>query len=135
VRRFIEEGWNSGSGAPVADIVADGYETNDGVLLVFGSDSRVPHRTHGARALTTHIAQYHEIYDNLRFTIERMIVDGDTVITVWSPRGTTKRETFTNRSGREEPFELKDVGVSHTVVVDGKVTRHDLFWARYPLSP
>ena len=135
VRRFIEEGWNSGSGTPVGDIVADGYESYDSAFFVFHGDSRAPHRMRGAEAVTSHIAQYHEIYENLRFTIERMTVDGDTVTTVWAPTGTTRKETFTDRAGRERPYELKDVGVSRTAVVDGKVTRHDLFWARDPLSP
>ena len=107
VRRFIEEGWNGGSGTPVGDIVADAYESNDGGFFVFSGDSRGPHRRRGADAVTT----------------------------VWAPTGTTRDQTFTDRGGHERPFELKDVGVSRTVVVDGKVTRHDLFWARDPLFP
>jgi len=136
VRRFFEAGWNAGSGTPVSDIVHEDYASNDGGFFRSGSD--VPgglQRLSGANALTHHIERYREIYDDLHFTIDRMTVDADTVTTVWSPSGTTRHERFTDRGGHERPFQLRGQGVSRTDVVDGKVTRHDLFWARDPLFP
>jgi hypothetical protein len=136
VRRFLEVGWNSGDAASVGDIVADVYESNDGQFYRTGSD--VPsglERQHGAAALALHIGQYSALYDCLHFAIERMSVDADTVTTVVSPTGKSRDLTFTDRAGRERHFELKGEAVTRTTVVDGKVTRHDLFWARDPLFP
>jgi hypothetical protein len=135
VRRFIEAGWNAGSGEPVGDIVADDYESNDGGFFVPTRGPGGFRRLTGAEAVSRHIGMYQAIYDGLTFTVERMTVDDDTVTTVWTPAGTTREGTFTDRSGRERPFELRGEGVSRTAVVDGKVTRHDMFWARDPVSP
>jgi ketosteroid isomerase-like protein len=136
VRRFFEAGWNACDAKAVSDIVHDDYESNDGHF--FRTTPDVPgglERLAGTRALAGHIGQYKELYDGLRFTIERMTVDGDTVTTVWSPAGTTRDRTFTTRSGRESPYSLRGNGVSRTQVLDGKVVRHDLYWARDPLFP
>jgi SnoaL-like domain len=132
VRRLFEEGWNSGNAA----LVSTDYTSNDGGF--FRSGPGVPgglERLTGADAFADHMKQYLEIYNDLRFTIDEMIVDGATVITVWTPSGTTKDRTFTNRAGRQEPYELRGQGVSRTGVVDQKVTRHDMFWPRSPLFP
>jgi ketosteroid isomerase-like protein len=136
VRRFFEAGWNAGDAAAVSDIVHADYASNDGAFFRTGSD--VPgglERLSGVDALADHIGQYQQKYDGLRFTVDRMVVDADTVLTVWSPTGTTRDQTFTDRGGRERPYELRGRGVSLTEVVDGKVTRHDMFWTRDPLFP
>jgi hypothetical protein len=54
---------------------------------------------------------------------------------VWNPSGTTKDRTFTDRAGRQRPYELTGQGVSLTEVIDRKVTRHDMFWPRRSLFP
>ena len=136
VRRLFEEGWNSGNAALVSDIIGADYTSNDGGFFRSGSD--VPgglERLTGADAFADHMKQYREIYDDLSFTIDKMVVDGETVTTVWTPSGTTKDQTFTNRAGRQQPYELRGQGVSLTDVVDQKVTRHDMFWPRNPLVP
>ena len=92
-------------------------------------------RLSGLAAFAAHIGQYQEIYDGLHFAVEEMVVDGDTVITTWEPTGTTRNATFTDRGGQQRPFQLSGHGVSVTHVVDGKVTRHDMFWRRRPLFP
>jgi ketosteroid isomerase-like protein len=136
VRRLFEEGWNSPDTALVKDLIGTDYESNDGGFFRTGSD--VPgglERLTGAEAFADHVRQYRELYDNLRFAINTMIVEGDTVITVWTPSGTTRDRTFTNRAGRQQPYELGGQGISRTDVVDYKVTRHDMFWPRRALSP
>jgi ketosteroid isomerase-like protein len=136
VRRLFDDGWNSGNAEAVSDIIGDDYDSNDGGFFESGSD--VPgglRRLSGLAAFAAHIRQYQEIYDGLRFAVEKTVVDGDTVITTWEPTGTTKNETFTDRSGEQRPYRLSGQGISVTLVVDGKVTRHDMFWRRRPLSP
>ncbi len=129
VRRFFEEGWNSGNPALVSDIIHEDYDSNDGGFFRTGSD--VPgglERLAGADAFADHVRKYGEIYNDLRFTIDKMVVDGETVITIWTPSGTTKHQTVIDRAGRPHPLELSAQGVSLTDVVEGKVTRHDMFW-------
>jgi hypothetical protein len=136
VRRLFEEGWNSGNAALVSDIIDADYTSNDGGFFRSGSD--VPdglERLTGADAFADHMRQYREIYNDLRFTIDQMVVAGQTIFTVWTPSGTTKDQTFTNRAGRMQPYELRGQGMSLTDVVDQKVTRHDMFWPRNPLFP
>jgi SnoaL-like domain len=136
VRRLFDEGWNSPDTALVSDLIGTDYDSNDGGFFRSGSD--VPgglQRLTGIDAFADHVRQYREMYDNLRFTINKMTLDGDTVMTVWTPSGTTRDRTFTNRTGHQQPYELAGHGVSLTDVVDDKVTRHDMFWPRDPLFP
>ncbi len=129
VRRLFEEGWNSGNPALVSDIIHEDYDSNDGGFFRTGSD--VPgglERLTGADAFADHVRKYGEIYNDLRFTIDKMVLDGETVITIWTPSGTTKHQTVIDRAGRPHPLELSAQGVSLTDVVEGKVTRHDMFW-------
>jgi predicted ester cyclase len=129
VRRLFEQGWNSGNPESVSDIIDTDYESNDGGFFRVGSD--VPgglERLTGADAFADHVRRYRQIYDDLRFAIDKMVPDGDTVITIWTASGTDKNRTFTDRAGRERHYELADQGVSLTSVAEGKVTRHDMFW-------
>lgn len=136
IRRLFNDGWNSGNPDAVSAIIGDDYASNDGDFFESGSD--VPgglRRLSGLAAFAAHIGQYQEIYDGLRFDVAEMVVDEDTVITTWEPTGTTRNETFTDRSGQQRPFQLSGQGISVTLVVNGKVTRHDMFWRRRPLFP
>ena len=129
VRRLFEEGWNSGNPESVSDIIGKDYESNDGGFFQTGSD--VPgglERLIGGDAFADHVQRYREIYDDLHFTINRMVLDNDTVIMIWTASGTDKTRTFIDRGGRERHYELADQGVSLTGVEDGMVTRHDMFW-------
>jgi hypothetical protein len=129
VRRLLEEGWNTGDAEAVRDLIDEHYASNDGVFRR-GMDF-----LHGHAAFAEHLRQYRSRYDDLVFAVDRMVVDGATVITVWSASGLTRGLTFTDRGGEQQPYELHGQGVSLTDVVDGKVTRHDLFWPRDPLFP
>jgi len=136
VRRLFEQGWDSPDPASVGDIIDENYDSNDGGFYRTGSD--VPgglERLTGADAFADHVRQYREMYNDLRFTIDKMVADGETIITVWNPSGTSKDQTFTDRGGHLRPYELGGQGMSLTSVVDGKVTRHDMFWPRRPVFP
>lgn len=129
VRRLFEEGWNSGDPMSVSGIIGEDYESNDGGFFRTGSD--VPgglERLAGADAFADHVQRYRNIYDDLSFAIDKMVLDRDTVITIWTATGTDKNRIFTDRGGRERHYELADQGVSLTGVAEGKVTRHDMFW-------
>ena len=133
VRRFFEGGWNSGDANAVADLIADDYESNDGGFFVTGSD--VPgglRRLRGVDAFAEHLSRYAQRYGELRFTLEKIIVDGAQVVVIWSPSGVVLGRTFTNRGGQESHFELGGHGVSVIDIVDGRVARNDMFW---PIGP
>jgi hypothetical protein len=85
-------------------------------------------RLTGADAFADRVRRYRQIYDDLRLAIDKMVPDGDTVITIWTARGTDKTRTFVDRGGRELHYKLADQGASPTNVIDGKVTRHGMFW-------
>ncbi|MGY1684971.1 ester cyclase [Geodermatophilus sp. SYSU D00867] len=127
VRRFFEEGWNSADVAAVSDIIHENYGSKNDDLR------RGLEFLHGVEAFEEHLRQYRVLFDNLRFTVDRMIVEEETVITVWRSSGTARGHTFTARGGEQRPYELSSQGVGLTDVVDGKVKWHDMFWPRNPL--
>ena len=43
---------------------------------------------------------YRSLYEGLGFKIERMFTGGNTVVTVWQASGTSRDETFVNRTGK-----------------------------------
>ena len=133
VRRFFEDGWNAGNAESVADLIAEDYDSNDGGFFVTGSD--VPgglRRLHGVDAFAKHLSRYAERYGELRFAIDKLIVDGSQVVVIWSPSGIVLGRTFTNRGGQESHFELGGQGVSVIEIVNGRVARNDMFW---PIGP
>jgi hypothetical protein len=141
VRRFFEEGWNSGNPALVSDIIDehyasnDGDEPNNGFFGQAGPSGDLGPVLTGADAFAAHVQKYGDMYNDLRFTIDKMVVDSETVITIWTPSGTTKNRFFADRLGQQRPYELRYQGTSLTDVVQGKVTRHDMFWPLNLLFP
>jgi SnoaL-like domain len=136
VRRLFEEGWNTGSVESVRELVDDSYASNDEDFIRVAPSSMGAHdQLRGADAFAEHVRQYHNIYDNLQFAIEGMATVENTVITVCRMSGTTKHETFTDRSGRQRPFELIGQSVMVTAFAGSKVGRNDVFWPRIQLFP
>jgi ketosteroid isomerase-like protein len=133
VRRLFEDGWNSGKAAAVADIVHDDYESNDGGF--FASGPGVPGGLEpltGVDAFAKHLSMYAGEFDDLEFTVERMLADGDGVVTVWTATGRSTHETIVSRAGKVFPVELNDRGVSTTELAGGKIRRHDMYWRHGP---
>jgi SnoaL-like polyketide cyclase len=94
--------------------------------LVFAS-------TPGPQIVAAEMELYRSLYEGLRFNIERMFTEGNTVVTVWQASGTSKDETFVNRAGKTEPKSLRAEGVSLTEAKDGKIAAHRFLWPRSPL--
>jgi steroid delta-isomerase-like uncharacterized protein len=80
VRRFFEEGFNTGDGAVFDECVADGWVDHD-------PQNPFPDATGpaGARKAMEH---YRAAFPDLRFTIEEQIADGDMVCTRFTGSGT-----------------------------------------------
>jgi hypothetical protein len=127
VHRLYEEGWNPGTPDAVSALVADAYESVDGPFWATDGGLR---RLEGAEAFAAHLARYTDEWAELHLTVTRTVVDGDTVYAEWRATGKSRTRTFTSRAGREVPERLDARGVSIVDVVDGQVTRHDVFGLR-----
>jgi predicted ester cyclase len=83
VRRFFEELWNERKLETADEIFAPGCVTHQ---LQSGAEAVAVPRD--AEAMKQHIGEWLGAFPDLRFTIERMIAEGDFVITYATMRGT-----------------------------------------------
>lgn len=126
VRRLFEDVWNQGNLQAAGEIVDQHYSSIEN--QTFPS-------TPGPQIVAADLELYRSLYDGLNFKIQRMFTEGDTIVTIWTASGTSKVETFVDRSGRERPRSLEADGVSLTEVREGKITAHRFLWPRDPLFP
>jgi len=83
VRRLFEEVWNKGQ-MPVADeLFAPSYTHHD---------SSTPDVGRGPESEKKRVTLYRNAFPDIRFTIEDMLAEGETVVARWSCRGTHKGE-------------------------------------------
>jgi len=83
VRRLFEEVWNKGY-VPVADeLFAPTYAHHD---------SSTPDVGRGPESEKKRVTLYRNAFPDIRFTIEDMLAEGETVVARWSCRGTHKGE-------------------------------------------
>jgi steroid delta-isomerase-like uncharacterized protein len=83
VRRLFEEVWNKGY-VPVADeLFAPTYTHHD---------SSTPDLGRGPESEKKRVTLYRNAFPDIRFTIEDMLAEGETVVARWSCRGTHKGE-------------------------------------------
>jgi len=83
VRRLFEEVWNKGY-VPVADeLFAPTYAHHDSSTPDFGR---------GPESEKKRVTLYRNAFPDIRFTIEDMLAEGETVVARWSCRGTHKGE-------------------------------------------
>jgi len=83
VRRLFEEVWNKGY-VPVADeLFAPTYAHHD---------SSTPDVGRGPESEKKRVTLYRTAFPDVRFTIEDMLAEGETVVARWSCRGTHKGE-------------------------------------------
>ena len=81
VRRLFEEVWNKGY-VPVADeLFAPTYTHHD---------SSTPDLGRGPESEKKRVTLYRNAFPDIRFTIEDMLAEGETVVARWSCRGTHK---------------------------------------------
>lgn len=83
VRRLFDELWNKGN-LPVADeLIAPSYARHD---------ASTPDVGRGPESEKKRVTLYRNAFPDLRFTIEDIIDEGETVVARWSCRGTHKGE-------------------------------------------
>jgi hypothetical protein len=126
VRRFFEKVWNQNNAEAAKGIVSDQYSS---------TENQIVRSTPGPQIVAAEIELYSSLYEGLSFKIERMFIDGNTVVTVWQASGTSKSSTFVDRVGNTVPRTLQAEGVSLTEVKDGKISAHRFLWPRDPLFP
>jgi hypothetical protein len=126
VRHLFEDVWNQGNLEAASEIIDQHYSSIE--HQAFPSAS-------GPQIVAADLELYRSLYDGLNFSIQRMFTEGPTIVTIWTASGTSKVETFVDRSGRERPKSLAAEGVSLTEVRDGKITAHRFLWPRDPLFP
>lgn len=79
VRRWVEEGWNQGHLALVDELYAPDYALHDPSL---------PQTLRGIEPFKQFVQGYRGAIPDIRFTIEQMLAEGDTVVWRWTARGT-----------------------------------------------
>lgn len=126
VRRLFEEVWNQDKAEAAKDIIHDDYSSTENITFA---------SVRGLKLLAAETKFYRELYSDLKFKIERMFTQGDTVVTVWEASGVANREVFTSRSGKEVHKSLRAKGVSLSRIANGKIIESTFYWPRDPLFP
>jgi ketosteroid isomerase-like protein len=126
VRQLFEKVWNKNDLETAKQIIHTSYRSAENIEF---SSMR------GLNVLEKDMKFYRERYANLKFEVERMFVEGDTVVTTWHASGIANDETFVNRRGETQNKELRADGASLTRMADGKIIENRLYWPRYPFFP
>jgi steroid delta-isomerase-like uncharacterized protein len=77
VRRWVEGGWNGGNLDLVDEFYADDYILHDPAMPV-----------HGREGFKQYVTMYRSVFPDLRFALEDVIAEGDTVAWRITARGT-----------------------------------------------
>lgn len=83
IRRLFEEVWNKGQVAVADELFASTYTHHD---------SSTPDLGRGPEGEKKRVTLYRNAFPDIRFTVEDMIAEGETVVARWSCRGTHKGE-------------------------------------------
>jgi steroid delta-isomerase-like uncharacterized protein len=83
VRRLFEEVWNKGQVAVADELIAPSYTHHD---------SSTPDVGRGPESEKKRVTLYRNAFPDIRFTIEDLLAEGETVVARWSCRGTHKGE-------------------------------------------
>jgi steroid delta-isomerase-like uncharacterized protein len=83
VRRLFEEVWNKGHVAVADELFAPTYNHHDSSTPDFGR---------GPESERKRVTLYRNAFPDIRFTIEDLLAEGETVVARWSCRGTHKGE-------------------------------------------
>jgi steroid delta-isomerase-like uncharacterized protein len=116
VRRLFEEVWNKGH-VPVADeLFAPTYTHHD---------SSTPDVGRGPDGEKKRVALYRNAFPDIRFTVEDIIAEGETVVARWSCRGTHKGE-LNGIAPTSKQFNI--TGVSIVRFTNGKMSEGFVNW-------
>jgi steroid delta-isomerase-like uncharacterized protein len=83
VRRLFEEVWNKGQVAVADELIAPSYTHHD---------SSTPDTGRGPESEKKRATLYRQAFPDIRFTIEDLLAEGETIVARWSCRGTHKGE-------------------------------------------
>lgn len=111
VRGFYEDGVSTGDVERVSAFIAPGCVEVDG-------DRRVES---GIEGMVEHIRGVRQVYPDLRITVDRQIVEGEWVATVYTARGTHLGEWL---GMKPTGSSLLFTGVNVDRVVDGRMVEH-----------
>jgi predicted ester cyclase len=112
IRRIYDEALNQGKLDVADELVDESFQLHDFVSTP---------RPTGPEALRTIVRQLHTAYPNdLKFTIEDLVAEGDKVVVRWTQRGTHEGEYFGGIPATGLKIEQQAIVIYR--VVDGKVT-------------
>ncbi len=83
VRRLFEEVWNKGNMQVADELIASSYTHHD---------SSSPDLGRGPESEKKRVTLYRNAFPDIRFTVEDLLTEGETVVARWSCRGTHKGE-------------------------------------------
>jgi steroid delta-isomerase-like uncharacterized protein len=116
VRRLFEEVWNKGN-LPVTDeLFAPNYAHHD---------TSTPDVGRGPESEKKRATLYRTAFPDLRFTVEDIIADGETVMARWSCRGTHKGD-LSGIAPTGKQFTIS--GISIARLANGKMTEGWVNW-------
>jgi steroid delta-isomerase-like uncharacterized protein len=116
VRRLFEEVWNKGY-VPVADeLFAPTYTHHD---------NSTPDAGRGPGGEKNRVTLYRNAFPDIRFTIEDIIAEGETVVARWSCRGTHKGD-LSGIAPTGKQFNI--TGVSIARFTNGKMSEGFVNW-------
>ncbi len=116
VRRLFEEVWNKGNVSALDDLFAPTYTHHD---------SSTPDVGRGPESEKKRVTLYRNAFPDIRFTIEDMLAEGETVVARWSCRGTHKGE-LNGIAPTNKQFNI--TGVSIARFTNGKMFEGYVNW-------
>jgi steroid delta-isomerase-like uncharacterized protein len=116
VRRSIEELWSNGNLSVAHEFFSDNYTHHDPSTPDFGR---------GPEGETKRAAFYRTAFPDLRFTIEDILSEGETVTCRWSSRGTHRGPlSGIAPSGKE----VTVTGMTFNRIAEGKIVEGWVSW-------
>lgn len=109
IRRAVDEVWNRGNYAALAEIVANDFVVH---MPTPADDIR------GRDGVTHFFVALREAFPDLRFTVEDQIADGDRVVTRWTASGT---HTGAFQGIPPTGTQVRLTGIDIDRIADGKV--------------
>jgi ketosteroid isomerase-like protein len=116
VRRLFEEVWNKGHVAVTDELVAPTYTPHD---------SSSPDLGRGPESEKKRVTLYRNAFPDIRFTVEDLLAEGETVVARWSCRGTHKGELY-GIAPTNKQFNI--TGVSIARFTNGKMFEGFVNW-------
>jgi steroid delta-isomerase-like uncharacterized protein len=116
VRRLFEEVWNKGNVAVTDELIAPTYTHHD---------SSTPDVGRGPESEKKRVTLYRNAFPDIRFTVEDITAEGETVVARWSCRGTHKGE-LNGIAPTGKQFNI--TGVSIARFTNGKMSEGYVNW-------